>query len=300
MAALLLCAGPAVGQDRDEEAEPRGPEEPTPEAEGEVPLAGELGFGSPSTYVFRGIPIEDTGFIAQPWTELDLRLMCLDGFVREIHVIGGLRMSIHTERTAARNAPEPWYELDFDAGVSVRLPRNGWIAFTYQGRNSPSDAFDMAHELHLRGRLDLETEDRRLWLQPQARLVGTLGPADGRNLYLEAGAEAGWSFLDGELASMDLFVPVAVGATLAGTEALGDLSGAQYRFTRFGAGTSIAFPGPLKPWEAWLMVEAWALGSAFRDALGHDRSVEVLVSGGLAWTFGQEWTPNPSRIPTPR
>lgn len=111
-------------------------------------ITGDLGVNVVSQYITRGLILEDSGFIAQPYADLYFKLYEGEGFLNKITLNLGIWSSIHSEHTDAglasgsdNSTTASWYEFDYTVGVSFVFAKNFTFTPTYMEYLSPNDAF---------------------------------------------------------------------------------------------------------------------------------------------------------------
>jgi hypothetical protein len=190
--------------------------------QGRISLNG--GFDFTTQYFFRGIYQEDDGVIAQPYFDITLHLFDGDGFIKSIDVYTGIWNSVHSRETGAT---DPWYELDFFAGVAVGLPAGFTADVSYVLLDTPSGAFGLdyfAEEIDVK----VSYDDGWLWekmgvqadgfsgLQPHFLVAVELSGAsdgfgNGGDIYYQFGVEPTFTLIQSQRYPVSLAVPLTFG-----------------------------------------------------------------------------------------
>jgi len=161
-------------------------------------LRFEMGFDIYSDYFYRGILIEDDGFIFQPYANMEYDVIAGDSCT--ITLDAGVWTSFHNNRTDAHpdrsDFFQTWYDADYDLGAAI-----GWDQFSlrlgFAFYTSPSGAYDSYEEVTLTFEVD-DSERLGGWaMSPYVMVAQELGDRDSdgerfeRATYLEFGVTPG-------------------------------------------------------------------------------------------------------------
>jgi hypothetical protein len=232
-----------------------------------------------NTYLFRGIPQDDTGLILWPAADLGVALRSGGGAVRSVTVNVGTWNSLHTGITGADGpSGKLWYESDFWTSVGVGFAGGVNVAATFTAYTSPNGAFPSVKELSLKASAPVRG------INPYALVAFELeGQADGgavEGRYLELGAAPGLS-----LAGMAVAVPVKVGLSLEGYYE--GLRGDE-RFGFFSVGASLTVPlsnerSRFGRWNIHGGADYVRLGDS--NALRLGENTKVIISAGIGLSY---------------
>lgn len=141
--------------------------EPCPECDinnGSVSFA--IGNDFTNAYFFRGILQEKTGFIWQPWGEVEFRLWEDDESnsspVEDVNLTLGTWNSIHTKQTNSLDdgsGPGNWYQSNVIARAGVDFDMGVGTGVSYIARVSPNNAFGSIQEIDI----DFEWDDSEMY-----------------------------------------------------------------------------------------------------------------------------------------
>jgi hypothetical protein len=186
--------------------QPAEPADAQAEAAAVRPVTITGGVDFTTSYVFRGIPQEHDGFIAQPWFDLGATIYRGSGAVSSLSVNVGNWHSQHSGPTGR------WYEADYYASATLAVGRlkPGALFTSY---TSPNDRFNSVYELA--AVLAYDDSGSRFPLSPRAVVAFELqGQADGgadQGRYLELGIRPSVKLAR----ALSLAVPVKIGLSLA-------------------------------------------------------------------------------------
>ena len=255
-------------------------------------VSGSLGVTFTNEYLFRAIPQEDRGVIAQPWVELGFRLY--DGgagdLVRNVELTTGIWNSLHDGPTGGSGTA--WYEADAYAGLSAQLGERWTVGAIYTVYHSPNGSFGTVGEVG--GSLAFDDSD--LWLpialQPSVLVAFEVdGQADaGRRegIYAEMAIEPRVALGNVDGLAFDLILPMKIGLSLRDYyEQPG--GGGDKTFGYFDAGLVLAaalpgVPNPGKPWTVEMGMHYLVLGDSNKARNSGDGS-ELLATFTLGTTF---------------
>ncbi len=256
-------------------------------------LRFEIGGDVYSAYYFRGILVEDQGFIFQPYANVEFDVVANDACTLTFDV--GVWDSFQDARTDANpdrsDFMQTWYDSDYDIGAAV-----GWDKFSLRlglgVYTSPSGAYDRYQEITLTFEFD-DSEWLGSWaLSPYAMIAyelsdnGNDGEGLGHGSYLELGVTPGFELND--------FKPIPQGTRIDFPIVLG-LSLHDYYETDNGANQTFGFvsigvlatiPIPVVAGLALAGgVDFLVLGDAARQFNTDEQSTEWVWHFGLSWSF---------------
>jgi hypothetical protein len=265
-------------------------------------ISGLAGVTFASDYNSRGLLLENQGFIAQPYGELQLLILeGADGPVNNLSLFGGVWSSLHSEHTTASpdTTVPAWYEFDWYLGASADWG-NFNTTLSYWEFISPNDSFATARNFELK----VAYNDAEMWadssltdfgIRPYGKIfvetAGKAGTGSDRGVYVELGVAPGWTVNGESDYPIALSFPIAVG--LGFSDFYGDDTGDDetYGFTSVGVAASV----PLKfmsDYGAWTMtagVYFYHFGPGvdwFNDAtVGGDKEYDIVGSLGFSVAF---------------
>jgi hypothetical protein len=295
---VLVCAvaGPSLaGTGLALAADPPKAAEPAPA--NTLSINGLLGIDFVTAYVTRGVVLENQGFIAEPYAELQFKLLENAGFVNKTSFIGGIWNSIHSEHTDAGLATgggdgvsPSWYEFDWYIGFSVDFAEKWNATLIYQEFISPNDGFATCDNVQLK----VAFNDASLWgdsgfaLRPYGLVFVELdnkagsGPDEG--WYTELGIEPGMPIGGTDIT---LTVPIKLGLGFS------DFYEEDEEFGFASVGVKAAMPLKFMPakygsWSVYASVEYFLFGDGvddFNDAGVHTEDDIIVGKAGVSLTF---------------
>lgn len=265
-------------------------------------ISGLAGVTFATDYNSRGLLLENQGFIAQPYGELQfLAFEGADGPVNKLSLFGGVWSSLHSEHTTASpdTSVPAWYEFDWYLGASADWGKIN-TTLSYWEFISPNDSFATARNFELK----IAYNDADAWgnsslsdfaIRPYGKIfwetAGKAGTGSDRGIYVELGIAPGWTLAKESDYPIALSFPLAVG--LGFSDFYGDEDGDDetYGFSSFGIAASV----PLKfmsDYGAWTMtggVYLYHFGPGvdwFNDATaGSDKEFDIVGSLGFSVAF---------------
>jgi hypothetical protein len=299
LAAALAIPSFARAEDA-KPAEAAAPAAPAPA--NTLDIHGSAGVTFTTSYVSRGLVLEDKGVIAQPYAELDLTVFKSDTIISSITPFVGIWSSLHSKHTDAGAASTPsgatdtlpsWYEFDWYVGANVALNNNLTITTTYYEFLSPSDAFGTSHNLEFK----LAYNDASLWdnkfaLNPYAKvfieLDGKAGNGSSEGIYYEIGLAPSFKLIDSPTYPVTFTIPVTVG--LGSNDFYANNESFGYASIGGTLSVPLAFiPSNLGAWTLSAGVTFYYLGEeldGFNVPLHRNEDhTEVVGSMGLGMTF---------------
>jgi hypothetical protein len=191
-----------------------------------------------TTYMFRGIRQNGTGFALQPYADVGVALFSGTGSVKSASLNVGTWNSLHTGDTGADSASgNMWYESDFYTTFSAGFGSTT-VGSTFTAYTSPNAGFTTVREIAFRVGYDDSELLGGAAFHPYALAAFEfltepgIGQADGGDKagrYLELGAAAGYA-----LPAATIAVPVKLGLSLDNYYELRDSSGAVVKDSAFG------------------------------------------------------------------
>ena len=296
LVALGLAAAPAIADEIEAEEvivgeEVVAPAAPCPECavnNGSVSIA--VGNDFTNAYFFRGILQQKTGFIWQPWGEINWNVY--EGRegdpISAVSVTAGTWNSVHTRQlTGAQNGSGPgnWYESDLYAGVGMGMDNGLSAGATYVAYMSPNNAFGSVQEIDLDVAFDdsqyyggemenlgFATNPYLLWAFEVDK--SRFGSNSKKGIYMEIGAEPSVTVNQQSDYPVTVGVPMTVGLSLDnyylpndrpnGSNPGDDVFG--YASVGLGVGVPLAFiPARLGSFSVGASGQWLALGSNLQD-----------------------------------
>lgn len=251
------------------------------------PVRGSLGVDFTTHYVFRGIPQEDRGVIAQPSVELVFGLTGENDWLPPLAFVVGTWNSLHSGPTGA--SPSVWYESDVYAGLSASLDAGLTASTRYTAYHSPNGRFSTVQEVSG----TLAWDDSRLALPVQFAPFVTIafevaGQADAGTdlgIYAELGLDPAVALAD---TGIELQLPVRVGLSIDGYYE-DPAGGSESTFGYLDVGLVLNATAPWVPavedgWQVDVGLHWLALGRTNELRNGGDSS-ELIGTFGISTTF---------------
>ncbi len=263
---LALLAAPALAQDA-------GSQPAAAAGGGEVPkrYTVTVGLDVLSSYMFRGIHQESSGFVAQPPIDLGVTL------TERMTLNVGQWHSIHSGPTGSLYESDYYGSLTFSAG---RL-KPGVLFTSY---TSPNDRFTTVQELATF--VSFDDSGSRFPLAPKATLAFELdGQADGgrsRGTYLELGIRPSIKVIDARM-PLSLAIPVRLGLSLR-DYCEGIAGGDTFGFVSTGAVASVPISIGKVTWDVHGGIEMCRLGRNLK-ALNANDAVKPVGVFGVTLTY---------------
>lgn len=251
--------------------------------------------GTPNQYVFRGLVLNDKGWIGQAGSDLWADLLDTDDL--RISSVVGFWITLHPGDKAEMGAgPAAWYESRLDGGLVFGvgdLDMDGRVVVY----SSPNGSFEDIYEL----RGVLKYDDERLFAQGSSRAIFrgfapklTLayemkGARDQQNngAYAELAIAPRLRILEGVALSADLSFPISAGFSVADyyefVDKNGDIQDHGLGFASFGTKLDVALgfvPERLGLWSMTFYLDA-VLPVAQADAAGSKVDTVELVVGAF-------------------
>jgi len=248
-------------------------------------ISWSVGVDTVSTYVFRGIEQEDSGFILQPFVEVGLPIgdTGLDFTL-------GTWQSFHSEGTGADGSgPSRWYEADIYAGLGYALTDEIYISSTFTGFYSPSGAFADIEEIGF----GLDYDDSAIFgdysFAPYIFIAFETRDAGGsEDIYLELGGEFTALFIESEDIPVDISFPFALGFSLDDfyTDENGDEE--SFGYVKIGAAASMPLdfiPAEYGTWTASAGLDLFFVNSDAGLLDGEDDDFEIVGLLGVSMEY---------------
>jgi hypothetical protein len=251
------------------------------------PVRGSLGVDFTTQYVFRGIPQEDSGFIAQPSVELVFGLTGGNDWLPPIDLVLGTWNSLHSGPTGA--SPSVWYESDVYVGFAASFDAGLTASTRYTAYHSPNGRFATVQEVSATLAWDDSSLALPVQFAPSLTLAfETAGQADAGEhggIYAELGIDPSVALGD---SGVDLLLPVRVGLSIDGYYE-DPTGGSESTFGYVDVGVVLAATAPWLPavedgWQVDVGLHWLALGRTNELRNGGDGS-ELIGTFGISTTF---------------
>lgn len=269
------------------------PAEPEAPVVKPAPFTLTLGSDFTTAYFFRGIRQEDSGFIAQPYAQIQFTLDTWeDG---ELKLDLQTWNSLHSLDTGAPSDADSvraiWYECDLLAGLSARFD-----AFTfrvgYTILTSPNGGWKTIMEIPVSVALDDSRWLGAFALSPTATLVietsehGADGAELGHGVYLELSATPGLNLTEADR-PVRLVFPTLVGLGLSNyyQNAAGKDQGLGFFETGAKVIVPLTFIGGAGSWTLTGGVRVLVLGDGAREFNAKRGQTEVIGVVGVSVSF---------------
>ena len=209
------------------------------------PLSLNAGVDFVTSYVFRGYIVSDTGFIAQPWGQLNYTAWKDDSLT--------ITPYVGTWNDVQQNAPSgssSWYESDIYGGVDVGLG-DFTLGAVYTFYTYPGDGADEIQELGFKfsyndARL-MENTGIPIVFKPYAAWYFETSDPAGRHQYVEVGANPSYKL---KAIPVTLSLPLAIGLSPSGYYTNANGNNASVGYMSVGAYATYALPIPAR-WGSW-------------------------------------------------
>ena len=283
------AAGPNVGSQPDA-PRPVMPAPPPGSDHAASRFHAALGVDYTTAYLSRGLLVEDSGLILQPYADFAVDMYRADDLT--VQFTFGTWNSFHgaDDATTSDGVVGHWYESDLYAGVAVT---DGALELDvrYYFYTSPSGVAGTIEELYFSCAYD-DSDLFGAWaLNPTAVLAietGNNAADGGRNgTYLALGVSPGLSFDAGLGEAIEISFPASIGLSLSnyyeGADGPHDVLG----FVSVGASASLPL-GLDESWGAWTLsagVQALFLGDAAASFNTNGDALEVIATVGISVEF---------------
>jgi len=281
----------------------------SPKPENGLDVHGLVGSDFTTHYISRGLDLEDQGFIAQPYMELDFTLFQnKDAAVSKGIGFVGIWNSLHSQHTDAGLATadpdtgarppvttDIWYEFDWYVGFAFDISDFN-LNLSYWEFTSPNQGFGRSKNLQAK----LSYNDTKLWnhgkdtgfaLKPYGIVFvetdGKAGSGTDEGVYLEFGIEPTVYTLGAEgTYPVALSVPAKIGIGFSDFYEDDETFG--FASVGLKASVPLAFMGSrYGAWSANAGVYYYYYGEGvddFNKATG-DGNDDIVASGGISFTF---------------
>jgi hypothetical protein len=318
-ALLAVAAAPSASRAQETTATPSPqatPEQIQPGAGAESPkpengldVHGLVGVDFPTHYISRGLVLEDQGFIAQPYLEMDFTLFeNKDASVSKGTFFFGIWNSLHSQHTDAGLAnadpdtgvrpgvtTDMWYEFDWYLGAAFDMGDFN-LNLSYWEFLSPNQGFGTSKNVQAK----LAYNDTKLWnhgkdsgfaLKPYVigflETDGKAGSGSDEGLYVELGVEPTvYTLGSSSTYPLALSVPVKVGLGFSDFYEDDDVLG--YVSVGLKASVPLAFmPSRYGAWSASAGVYYYFYGEGvddFNKGTG-DGNDDIVGTVGVSFTF---------------
>lgn len=198
-----------------------------------------------TSYVFRGYIISDTGFIAQPWGQVNAAAYKSDSLTITPYV--GVWNDFQGTIPAGTSS---WVESDLYGGVDFGVG-DFTLGAIYTFYTYPGNGFSEVQELGFKATYNdaklTEQASIPFAFKPYAAWYFETADPAGKHQYAEIGMNPSYTFKD---TPVTITVPVAFGFSPSGYYTKSDGSNAPFGYVSIGGFVSYALPLPAK-WGAW-------------------------------------------------
>ncbi|HYO08870.1 MAG TPA: hypothetical protein VER17_07835 [Tepidisphaeraceae bacterium] len=273
----------------------------TPAPSNNLKVHGLVGVDFPTHYISRGLVLEDQGFIAQPYAELDFTLYEGEGALSKVVGFVGIWNSLHSQHTDAGLASgtpgvsttDIWYEFDWYVGFSIDLAKNFNLNLSYWEFVSPNDGFGTSKNYQAK----VSFNDTDLWggggfaLKPYGLVFietdGKAGSGSDEGIYVELGVEPTiYTFGKEGTYPLALSVPARVGLGFSDFYEDDEVFG--FATVGLKASVPLAFiPSDYGSWSAYASVMYYFYGEGvddFNEGTG-DGEDDIVAAFGVSMTF---------------
>jgi len=159
-------------------------------------ITGDIGFDVVSSYISKGIVLENQGFVIQPYADLHFRIYKGAGALTSVTADVGIWNSFHNHKVLGAGTTSNWFEFDFQTGLTFnfdKLSLGGYFK-TYE---SPSSVFPNTYTAGINLAYDDSAALGALALHPYALVELQLEKSTGNNFngsrgqYYEVGITPG-------------------------------------------------------------------------------------------------------------
>lgn len=244
---------------------------------GALSLSG--GVDIPSQYVFRGYQISDTGFIAQPWAQLNVAAYKADSGMTITPYIG---LWTDMQSTPADGSNSAWQEADVYGGVDFGVG-DFTLGVIYTFYTYPGGLAATNQELGLKATY-AEKTDLPVTFKPYIAWYFELDNPAGQQ-YAEVGANPTYAIKD---TPFSISVPIALGFSPEGYYTNDSGGNVPFGYVSIGGYVNYALPVASK-WGAWNVYAGltyyYLNATSARDSNGGDTTYQLLAKGGIAFTY---------------
>jgi hypothetical protein len=250
-------------------------------------ISGDLGVDFTSNYISRGVPQENQGVIAQPYTNLYFKLYEGSGALTKISANLSTWYSIHSHKSPfAGSTTSAWYEFDYAGGLTFEFGKFS-ITPSFLSLLSPNDSFADNYNLNIALAYDDSDLLGAFSLKPRVtvmfELEGKAGSGTEEGIYYEVAISPGF-----KAGNASITFPITLG--LGSNGFYGDPFGAggDDTFGFFSAGVAMEYPLAFVP----ECLGNWALkANATYYHLGSNAAAQGLANAATdgddnQWAFG--------------
>lgn len=209
------------------------------------PLSLSVGVDFVTSYVFRGYIVSDTGFIAQPWGQLNYAAFKSDSLT--------ITPYVGSWNDVQQNSPSgssSWYESDVYGGVDVGLG-DFTLGAIYTFYTYPDQGADEIQELGVKFSYNdaglMEKAGIPIVFKPYAAWYFETSDPAGRHQYVELGLNPSYTM---KTVPVTFSLPLAIGLSPSGYYRNSDGHNAPVGYVSAGAFVSYALPISAK-WGSW-------------------------------------------------
>ena len=271
-----------VGEEEVEEIVEK-PCDPCDDAPNQGNVSLSAGIDFPTAYFFRGILQERDGFIMWPWANIGIKVFENDTG-QSVTLKAGIWNSFQSNKTLeSGSGPSNWYEADIIGGVGVGLTEYLTLDLSYIAYASPNGAFNTVQEFDAGLSLNdsewlgaFAIKPSMIWAfeLENAAFGGTqeFGPNEG--IYLQLGANPGYTFAAESEYPVTLSVPLQLGLSVSDYYEIVDEDGATiedqtFGFFDFGVALSVPLSFIDSKYGSWAVTGAFhgiSLSKTLADA----------------------------------
>ena len=246
-------------------------------------ITGDLGVDFTSNYISRGVPQENQGVIAQPYTDLYFKIYEGSGALTKATINLSAWSSVHDHKAVSTPTTSSWFEFDYAAGITLQFGKLS-ITPSFIAILSPNNAFADNYNANINISYDDSDLLGAFALHPHVtvlfELEGKAGTGAEEGIYYEVGIAP--SFQAGP-ATISLPINVGLGSNgFYGNPVTGT---GDDTFGFFSAGVAAELPLHFLP----ECLGQWALkANATYYKLGDNTSIVNNATGGneTQWSFG--------------
>jgi len=256
----------------------------------ESAITGDLGLTVLNSYNTRGIIVEDTGVVFEPYTDLYFQLYKGDGFINSFSLQAGLWSDLSSSSPLAKpgSTTPHWTEQDWDAGFLVNFAKRFTLSSVFLEYVSPSDAYATGRFINSTLSYDdSEIFSKNFSFKPHLTFLYEL-PADGHaglrghSWYFEPGVTPNYTFFAGSKLPVNFAIDVKAG--------LGSAFYAGKTVGYIAVGPVITVPLKFIPeaygsWNASAAYHYYHLGKTTQDVAPGERADQQLFQFSLALNF---------------
>ena len=250
-------------------------------------ITGDIGVDFTSNYISRGVPQENQGVIAQPYSDLYFRIYEGSGALTKVTANLSTWASVHTHRSPLSGpTTREWYEFDYSAGMTFQFGKLS-VTPSFLSLLSPNGSFGDNYNFNLNLAYDDSDALGVFALHPHVTFLheiqGKAGTGTNKGQYYEIGIAPG--HVAGPLT---ITLPVTVGLGSSGFYGNPVTGGGNQTFGYVSAGVATEYalgfvPQCLGAWALKSNVTFYHLGS---NAAGAGITNGVNNGDKNQWAFG--------------